>query len=247
MDSVVRLNERGCRRGNLAPIYMANKRTLLPQDHQLRPRRMDPPFWTPTRHAGPTKDHDCGIFVCLYAAFLDIRLPLSFSQHDTRNVRTWMAHEMIEEGKLLKMIYNVLHDSLLATATDNSATSPDNSTTIGRTTTETVDTQSTATTKSQGDLKRQKTYELENEITKPPDLTNLNHQQQKSPDTENTETQQGGHTHHIPKEPSATIGERQITHALDTESPPQKNKGICRRVRRAKYNGHTPGRHSGRW
>jgi hypothetical protein len=140
---------------------------------------------------------------------------------------------MIEEGKLLKMIYSVLHDSLLATATCNSTSSSDNSTTISRTTTDTVDTTSTATTagdqkqskrspesQSQGDLKRQRTYEPENEITKPPDLTDLNHQQQKSPDTDNTETQQGGHTHHIPQEPSATMGERQITLARDTERTP---------------------------
>jgi hypothetical protein len=44
-----------------------------------------------------------------------------------------MAHEMIEEGKLLKMIYSVLHDSLLATETSHSATTPGNSTTIGAT------------------------------------------------------------------------------------------------------------------
>jgi Ulp1 family protease len=51
------------------------------------------------------RSHDCGIFVCLYAAFIDIQHPLSslsFSLHDIHNVRVWMAHEMIEEGKLLK-------------------------------------------------------------------------------------------------------------------------------------------------
>jgi hypothetical protein len=123
-----------------------------------------------------------------------------------------MAHEMIEEGKLLKMIYSVLHDSLLATATGNSATTSDNSTAISRTTTDTVDTTSTETTTGdqkqskrssesqlQGAIKRQRTYEPENEITKSPVLTDLNHQQQTSSDTENTETQQGEHTHHIPK------------------------------------------------
>jgi hypothetical protein len=47
-----------------------------------------------------------------------------------------MAHEMIEEGKLLKMIHSVLHDSLLASATGNSATTSDNSTAISRTTTD---------------------------------------------------------------------------------------------------------------
>jgi hypothetical protein len=133
-----------------------------------------------------------------------------------------MAHEMIEEGKLLKMIYSVLHDSLLATATrlatatSNSATSPDNSTTIGRTTTETVDTSPTqyapsnATTardrtqskhqsesRLRGDLNRQRTYEFEIEIPKPPNhpvntyLTYLEHKQQKSPDTEITAPEQG--------------------------------------------------------
>ena len=47
-----------------------------------------------------SNDFDYCIFICLYAAYLDLRLPLSFSQHDTRNVRAWMTHEMIEEGKL---------------------------------------------------------------------------------------------------------------------------------------------------
>jgi hypothetical protein len=148
--------------------------------------------------------YDCGIFICLYAAFLDIRLPLSFSQHDTRNARTWMAHEMTEEGKLLKMIHRVLHDSLLASATGNSAPTSDNSTAISRSTTDTVDTTSTATTTGdqqqskrssesqlQGAIKRQRTYEPENVITKPPDLTDLHHQQQKSPDTVNTEAPKG--------------------------------------------------------
>ena len=46
----------------------------------------------------------------------------------TQNVRTWMAHEMIEEGKLLKMIHKFLHDSLLASATGNSAPNSDHST-----------------------------------------------------------------------------------------------------------------------
>jgi hypothetical protein len=92
-----------------------------------------------------------------------------------------MAHEMIEEGKLLKMIYSVLQHSILATETGNSATRPDNSTTIGRTATETVDppptqrTTSTATTTGdrkqskrpseshlQGDPHRQKTHGFNN-------------------------------------------------------------------------------------
>jgi hypothetical protein len=41
------------------------------------------------------------------------------------------------------------------------------------------------------------------------------HKQQKSPATEIPETQQGGPTHHIPKEPSATTGERQLLRPLD--------------------------------
>ena len=203
MDSVVRLNERGPRRENPAPIYITNKRTLLQQDHHLRPGRMDPLFGTPPDTQVPlqTNDYDCGIFVCLYAAFLDILLPLSFSQHDTWNVRTWMAHEMIEEGKLLKMIYSVLHNSLPATAAGNSATSPGNSTTIGRTATETIGTRPTQCTQPgakttgdrklpkrqsesqlQRDLNRQKTYEFEIEIRKPPNSpvttyqTNLDHE-----------------------------------------------------------------------
>ena len=99
-----------------------------------------------------SNDYDCGIFICLYAAFLDIRrLPLSFSQHDTRNVRTWMAHEMIEEGKLLKMSHSVIHDSPLATARGNSETSADNLLASKR----------SSELQLQGDIKRQKTYELE--------------------------------------------------------------------------------------
>jgi len=156
--------------------------TWLTREHSFnRSTIFDPAEWS--LHSGPppgtqvppqSNDYDCGTFICLYAAFLDIRLPLSFSQHDTRNVRAWMAHEMIEEGKLLKMIHSVLHDSLLATATGNSATSSDNSTAIGRTTTDTIDTTSTVTTtgdqkqskrssesQSQGDIKRQRTYEPE--------------------------------------------------------------------------------------
>jgi hypothetical protein len=85
-----------------------------------------------------------------------------------------MAHEMTEKGKLLKVRHSVLHDSLLATATGNSATTSDNSTAINRTTTDKVDTTSTATTTgdqkqskgssespSPGDIKCQRTYEPE--------------------------------------------------------------------------------------
>ena len=118
---------------------------------------MVPSFWPATRYASPTttlqsNDFDCGIFICLYAAFLDIRLPLSFSQHDTPNVRTaWMAHEMIEEGKLLKMSHSVLHDSPLATAIGNSETKSDNSMVSKR----------SSKSQLQGDIKRQKTNEPE--------------------------------------------------------------------------------------
>ena len=118
-----------------------------------------------------------------------------------------MANEMIEEGKLLKMIHSVLHDSLLATTTGDQKQSKRSS-----------------ESQSQGDIKRQMTYESANEITKFPDLTDLNHQQQTSPDTENTETQQGEHTHHIPKETNETIGERQITHARDKDRIPTRAK-----------------------
>jgi Ulp1 family protease len=128
--------------------------TWLTREHSFnRSTTFDPAEWS--LHSGPppgmqvplqSNDYDCGIFICLYAAFLNIRLPLSFSQHDTRNVRTWMAHEMIEEGKLLKMIHKVLHDSLLASAKGNSASNSDHSTAISRSTTDTVDTTSTATT-----------------------------------------------------------------------------------------------------
>jgi Ulp1 family protease len=58
--------------------------------------------WEPpldTRIPLQTNSYDCGVFVCLYAAFIDIQHPLSFSQRDIDNVCVWMAHEMIEEGK----------------------------------------------------------------------------------------------------------------------------------------------------
>jgi hypothetical protein len=150
-----------------------------------------------------SNDYDCGIFICLYAAFLDLGLPLSFSQHDTRNVRMWMTHVMITEGKLLKMTHRVPHDNLLEPATGNSAPTSNNSTAINLSTSDTVNTTFTATktraqqqsTRSsesqlQGAIKRQRTYDPENEITKPTKLTDIHHQQQMSPDTENTETLQ---------------------------------------------------------
>jgi hypothetical protein len=133
--------------------------TWLTRKHSLNKSTIfDPAEWS--LHSGPppgmqvplqSNDYDCGIFICLYAAFLDIRLSLSFSQHDTRNVRTWMAHEMITEGKLLKMSHSVLHDNPLATATGNSETSSDNSMASKR----------SSESQLQGDIKRQKTYELE--------------------------------------------------------------------------------------
>jgi sentrin-specific protease 1 len=133
--------------------------TWLNREHSLnRSTIFDPAEWS--LHSGPppgmqvplqSNDHDCEIFICLYAAFLVIRLPLSFSQHDTRDVRTWMAHEMIEEGKLLKMSHSVIHDSPLATARGNSETSADNLLASKR----------SSELQLQGDIKRQKTYELE--------------------------------------------------------------------------------------
>jgi hypothetical protein len=80
----------------------------LTREHSINKLSVfEPAEWS--IHSGPppniqaplqSNDYDCGIFICLYAAYLDLRLPLSFSQHDTQNVRAWMAHEMIEEGKL---------------------------------------------------------------------------------------------------------------------------------------------------
>jgi hypothetical protein len=82
--------------------------TWLTREHSINNLSVfEPAEWS--IHSGPppniqaplqSNDYDCGIFICLYAAYLDLRLPLSFSQHDTQNVRAWMAHEMIEEGKL---------------------------------------------------------------------------------------------------------------------------------------------------
>ena len=76
----------------------------LTREHSINKLSVfEPAEWS--LHSGPppniqapiqSNDCDCGIFICLYAAYLDLRLPLSFSQHDTQNVRAWMAHEMIE-------------------------------------------------------------------------------------------------------------------------------------------------------
>jgi hypothetical protein len=127
--------------------------TWLTREHSLnRSTIFDPAEWS--LHSGPppgmqaplqSNDFDCGIFICLYAAFLDIGLPLSFSQRDTRNVRTWMAHEMIERGKILKMGHSVIH------VRGNSEKSSDNLMTSKR----------SSESQLQGDIKRQKTYELE--------------------------------------------------------------------------------------
>ena len=109
--------------------------TWLTREYSLnRSTIFDPVEWS--LHSGPptgmqvplqSNDFDCGIFICLYAAFLDIRLTLSFSQHDTRNVRTWMAHEMIQEGNPLKMSHSVLNDNPLSPATGISKTRSDDS------------------------------------------------------------------------------------------------------------------------
>jgi hypothetical protein len=85
-----------------------------------------------TRISLQTNNYDCGVFVCLYAAFIDIQHPISFSQHDINNVRAWMAHEMIEEGKLWNIICSALPYSNLAPKTGNTAKRPGDSTTTGR-------------------------------------------------------------------------------------------------------------------
>jgi hypothetical protein len=171
-----------------------------------------------------------------------------------------MVHEMIEEGKLLKMILSVLHDSLMASATGNSAPTSDNSTDISRSTTDTVDTTSTAKTTGdqqqskrssesqlQGAIKRQQMLnEPENVITKPPDLTDLLHQQQQSPDTVNTETQQDEHTHHISKETNETIGDHQITQARDKDRTPTRTKEFTSEYAESNTTA-TPGGQSGCW
>jgi len=133
--------------------------TWLTREHSLnRSTIFDSAEWS--LHAGPppgmqvplqSNEYDCGIFTCLYAAFLDIGLPLSFSQLDTPDVRMWMAHEMIEEGKLLKMSHSTLHESLLATVRGNSDTSSDHLMASKR----------SPEPQLLEDIKRQKTYEQE--------------------------------------------------------------------------------------
>jgi hypothetical protein len=65
-----------------------------------------------------------------------------------------------------------------------------------------------------------KEISTDNETPRPPTSpvttyqTDRDHKQQKSPDTEITAPQQGGLTHHIPTEPSATNRERQPTRPL---------------------------------
>ncbi len=58
---------------------------------------------------------------------------------------------MIQEGKLLKMSHSIPHDHPLATARGNSDTSSDNLMASKR----------SSESQLQGDIKRQKTYELE--------------------------------------------------------------------------------------
>jgi len=133
--------------------------TWLTREHSLnRSSVFEPAEWS--IHSGPlpnmqvplqSNDFDCGIFLCLYAAYLDLRLPLSFSQHDTRNVRTWMAHEMIEEGKLLKISHSALQDNLLTTTRGNSETNSENL----------LAPRCSSESQFQRDIKRQKTYDLE--------------------------------------------------------------------------------------
>jgi hypothetical protein len=167
--------------------------------------------------------------------FLDIQHPLPFSQHD---IRTWIAHEMIEEGKLLKMIYSILHDSLLATETGNSATRPGNSTTIGRTATKTIGPSAKTTgdrkqpkrpseSQLQGDLNRQRDSETPHlprdhiPDRSRPQATKVTRHRNNSATT--------GWTH--PPHTNGTECDKQRTTAYpptacDTREEPQKSKGI---------------------
>ncbi len=43
--------------------------------------------------------YDRGVFVVLYAAYIDIQKPFTFTQADIDNVRMWMVHLVDEEGK----------------------------------------------------------------------------------------------------------------------------------------------------
>jgi hypothetical protein len=69
--------------------------TWLKREHPSNPTtNFEPEKWNvdpgpppDTRIPLQTNSYDCGVFVCLYAAFIDILHPLSFSQHDINNVR----------------------------------------------------------------------------------------------------------------------------------------------------------------
>ncbi len=68
--------------------------TWITREYSLnRSTIFDPDEWS--LHSGPppgmqvplqSNDFDCGIFICLYAAFLDILLSHSFSQHEIKRV-----------------------------------------------------------------------------------------------------------------------------------------------------------------
>jgi hypothetical protein len=49
-----------------------------------------------------TNSYDCGVFVCLYAAFIDVQKQFTFLQIDIDDILMWIVHAMDEDGKQQK-------------------------------------------------------------------------------------------------------------------------------------------------
>jgi hypothetical protein len=187
--------------------YDSNRETHLQRSHVLftwlkrehsfnRTTKFEPEKWSidsgpppDTRIPQQTNNYDCGVFVCLYAAFIDIQHPLFFSQHDINKVRVWMAHEMIEEGKLWNMICSALPYSNLATKTSNTTKRPGDLTTTAIIATATHD-----------DAERQEDTKIQAPTIQPVDIAN----------------QAGRSVQHISTGLNATSGRRQPKRQPDT-------------------------------
>jgi hypothetical protein len=83
-----------------------------------------PPFLNWSIEPGPPPDtllpyqdnsYDCGVLVCLYAAFIAIQKPFTFSQADIDDVRMsqWMVHLMDKDGKKQNRDHRRLKDQAL--------------------------------------------------------------------------------------------------------------------------------------